>query len=306
MKAMKKDFFDDTFLARWMDGTLTKEEAIQFEKEPEYSKYVQIKKASNQLSFSDYDVNNAFDTFRSKHFTKKTSKVIPLYKYLGAIAATAILLFGFLFFYNSPNNYKTEIANTETILLPDGSEMQLQANSLAKVAKNWEKDRSLNLQGEAFFKVKKGEKFSVNTSLGKVQVLGTQFSVTNYNENLFTVKCFEGKVRVITPEKTLILTKGNAYQWTNTNSITWKFNETKPSWISKSEITFNKVPLYLVAQSLENHYSIKIINSENIPVSNLFTGNYTTTDLNTALYTIFSTAGLKYKISKSNEVHILR
>jgi len=306
MKAMKNDFFDDTFLARWMDSTLTKEELTLFKKHPEYLKYVQIKQVSNQLSFSDYNVDNAFEKFKAKKTAKKKTIVIPMYKYIGAIAATVILLFGIFTFYNSPNNYKTGVASTETILLPDGSEVLLHSNSLVKVNKNWGKDRSLELQGQAFFKVKKGKKFSVHTSLGKVQVLGTQFSVTNYNKDLFTVKCFEGKVRVTTPEKTLILTKGDAYQWTGSNNITWTFDQTAPSWISKHLVTFNKVPLSVVALSLENHYSIKIINPENIPSSNLFTGNYTTKDLDTALYTIFSTVGLKYEFSKPNEVRILR
>jgi len=303
---MEEDFFDDTFLARWFANDLTSEELVRFKKHPEYSKYAQIKKTSNKLSFSEYNVDNAFNTLKEKRASKKETKVIPLYRYIGAIAAAVALLFGFLFFFNTDTTYSTEIAATENILLPDESEMKLHANSLAKVNKNWDKNRSLKLQGEAFFKVKKGKKFSVLTNLGTVEVLGTQFSVNTFNESLFTVKCFEGKVRVTTPQKTLILMPGDAFQLSNKNSSTWKFSQSEPTWISNSEVTFNKVALPLVVKSLTNHYSLKIINPQDIPEANLFTGNYTTKDLKTALYTIFSTSGLKYELSTTNEVRILR
>jgi transmembrane sensor len=43
---------------------------------------------------------------------------------------------------------------------------------------DWSKERTLSLEGEAFFEVQKGSKFSVVTSDGIVEVLGTSFDVT--------------------------------------------------------------------------------------------------------------------------------
>lgn len=306
MKAMEEDFFDDTFLARWAANELTEEELARFKKHLEYSKYSHIKKTSDRLSFSEYNVDNAFNLLKEKRSTKQETKVISLYKYVGAIAAAVALLFGFLFFFNNATTYQTEVASIEDILLPDGSEMKLHANSKASVSKNWDKNRSLELRGEAFFKVKKGKKFSVQTDLGTVQVLGTQFSVNTFTKNLFTVKCFEGKVRVTTPQKTLILMPGDAFQLIGKESTIWKFNQLRPTWLTNAEVSFNKVPLPTVIKSLANHYSLKIVNPQDIPEESLFTGNYTTKNLKTALYTIFSTSGLKYELSKTNEVRILR
>jgi len=304
---MGEDFFDDTFLARWLANDLTSEELANFEAHPEYSKYLHLKKTSDRLSFSEYNVDSAFASLKEKYSIKKETKIIPLYRYIGVIAAATVLLFGFIFFINnSSTTYKTKVATIENILLPDGSEMKLHANSVAKVNKNWDKNRSLKLQGEAFFKVKKGKKFSVQTDLGTVQVLGTQFSVNTFTKNLFTVKCFEGKVRVTTPQKTLILMPGNAFQLIGKESSTWKFNQLQPTWVNSTEVTFNKVPLPLVVKSLANYYSLSIVNPQDIPEGSLFTGNYTTEDLKTALYTIFSTSGLRYELSKTNEVRILR
>jgi ferric-dicitrate binding protein FerR (iron transport regulator) len=46
---------------------------------------------------------------------------------------------------------------------------------------------------EAYFQVKKGQTFSVNTTDGVVKVLGTHFNVKQ-RKNYFEVNCFEGLV----------------------------------------------------------------------------------------------------------------
>jgi len=307
MNPMKNDFFDDTFLARWITNSLTLDELTKFKNYPEYQKYLKIKQASEKILFSEYDVDTAFKEVISQQQPKKTPKVISLYKIIGAIAAVGILLFGlFIFKHTKAPHYKTEIAVLEKILLPDGSKMQLHANSTANISKKWDIHRNITLNGEAFFNVKKGKRFSVKTNLGIVEVLGTQFSVNSFNDELFIVKCFQGKVKVSTPQKTLILAAGDAYQWANNRIQKWKFEEKTPLWISKSEISFRNTPLPTVIKSLENHYEIKVINPKNIPQTTLFTGNYTKKDLNLALYTIFSTVGLKYELSNSNKVRIIR
>ncbi len=309
---MEKDFFDDTFLARWLSEELTVKELSDFEKHPEYLQYVRIKQTSDKLRFTSYDVDGAFNKMKVKQDCNKKaktkSKVIPLYRYISVVAASVLLLVGMLFFYNnSKTTYTTNIASTKKIMLPDGSEMELQAHSVAKVAKNWDTNRNLGLEGEAYFKVKKGQKFTVNTDLGAVQVLGTQFSVNILNKSLFTVKCFEGKVRVKTPKNTLILMPGQAYQWVkgSEEDSQWNFSDKQPRWVSSSEVNFNKVPLPLVIESLKNHYNVSFDNQDSIPKEILFTGNFKINSLNSALYTIFSTVGLRYEISDSKVVKVL-
>jgi len=75
------------------------------------------------------------------------------------------------------------------IELPDGSQVQLNANStLYYYPENWsDKDaRQVWLKGEAFFKVEKkalGTKFIVHAGEMKVAVLGTQFNVRSRGED---------------------------------------------------------------------------------------------------------------------------
>jgi ferric-dicitrate binding protein FerR (iron transport regulator) len=51
------------------------------------------------------------------------------------------------------------------------------ASKLSFNEKKWADQRALTLEGEAFFKVQKGQTFSVNTTAGVITVLGTQFNV---------------------------------------------------------------------------------------------------------------------------------
>ena len=60
---------------------------------------------------------------------------------------------------------------------------------------NWDTNRTLELNGEAFFDVEKGNTFTVKTSQGNVSVLGTEFNV-NASVDFFRVSCYEGKVKV--------------------------------------------------------------------------------------------------------------
>ena len=62
-------------------------------------------------------------------------------------------------------------------------------------ASKWGEKRELELKGEAFFDVEKGKRFDVNTELGKISVLGTEFNVLS-RDSIFKVSCYEGLVQV--------------------------------------------------------------------------------------------------------------
>ena len=71
---------------------------------------------------------------------------------------------------------KQQKGEIKTITMPDKSVITLNADSrLSFVEGNWMNNRSVSLEGEAFFDVKKGTKFEVNSEVGKVTVLGYQF-----------------------------------------------------------------------------------------------------------------------------------
>jgi ferric-dicitrate binding protein FerR (iron transport regulator) len=93
--------------------------------------------------------------------------------------------------------YRTGIGQRSTILLPDSTEITLNhTSSLTVVSRNGTQGRQTLLEGEAFFRVRKnGTPFVVQTALGSVRVLGTEFNIRVRN-TLMEVAVVGGRVRV--------------------------------------------------------------------------------------------------------------
>ena len=105
-----------------------------------------------------------------------------------AVAAMLFLSFGMTLFTQKDNilykNYQTAYGETQTINLPDGSRVTLNANSMLRLKRfGFESApvREVFLEGEAEFSVKHkfdNQRFIVKTSQKlEVEVLGTEFSV---------------------------------------------------------------------------------------------------------------------------------
>ena len=120
----------------------------------------------------------------------------------------------------------------------------------------------MNLDGEAFFKVAKGEVFDVITKEGTVTVVGTQFNVKQ-RSNYFEVECYEGIVKVIANNTTKELLAGDTFRLYE-NDVT--FNTTSyqlPQW-AKDVSDFKSVPFSEVISELERQYNISVTyNTEN-------------------------------------------
>ena len=124
-------------------------------------------------------------------------------KYAAAACLLLVIsLYGLNFISNSNQKnieYVAGNAEWKRIELPDGSIVELNANSQLSVLENWDegRDRKVWLRGEAFFKVKKkpstNAKFVVQTKDLQVEVLGTSFNVNTRTQK---TKVFleEGKV----------------------------------------------------------------------------------------------------------------
>lgn len=297
--------FDDTFLARWIAGEATPEEEATFKSHPDYNKYQHIQKASDALSFTTFNEDKGFEQLKTKLATSKT-KIIPLYSWVASIAACAVIAVGFLFFNSQSTTYSSAIAQQNQVSLPDGSMMILNASAEAKInTKTWNQNREVFLNGEAFFKVKKGSKFTVKTDLGSIEVLGTEFTVNTVNKDLITVKCFEGKVKVVSDAGEALLTKGMAFQYHKNRMEEWLFEAISPNWLTAKETSLHKVPVAQVITLLKRQYNLKIQQQERIDKELLFTGNFSNTDLNKALYSVFVTLGVNYELIAKDEIRIL-
>jgi ferric-dicitrate binding protein FerR (iron transport regulator) len=302
---MLDDKKDDIFLSRWISGKLSEEELREFKSHPEYEYYVKIMAGADALNLKDYDVEKELSALKSKSsYTakEKSNSVIKLWSYIAVAASIAIILGIFLF--NPNESFSTNFGEQLSVTLPDGSEMILNARSLASFdQENWKKNRMVTLEGEAFFKVKKGSKFTVTTKNGEVSVLGTQFNVQSQN-SFFEVTCYEGKVSVTNKENKKILTVGKGYRnLENTESESWVFDIKEPSWLSNTS-SFRSIPIKYVFKELEEQYDLKIKTTE-INLETIYTGTFPNNDKEVALRTVFSTLGMKYRISKDSKTVVL-
>lgn len=121
-----------------------------------------------------------------------------------AAATIALLLAAGLWYFSPTANLvtiTTAFAEQQRLTLPDGSTVELNANSSISFQESWENDekRIVWLTGEAFFHVTKkqetGQKFCVLTDDLTVEVLGTSFNVNTHHEE---TKVFleEGQVKL--------------------------------------------------------------------------------------------------------------
>lgn len=286
-------------LLKWLNRETSDDNLAPLKETEGFKTIEKIAHYSSQIETPKVDVAKALENLKLKtQHTAKKGKVIQFnFKNLSKYAAAVVLLFTtsyFLLFNNNPA-FKTALAQTKSFNLPDNSEVVLNANSeISYVKKEWGKKRNLTLKGEAYFKVKKGKKFTVNTRLGKVTVLGTQFNVKE-RENYFEVKTYEGLVRVAYKDTLVLLPKGSLFKVINgvVNAAN-AFDIYEKSWLQK-ESNFKSTSLDFVLAEIENQFDYKI-ETTNIDLDVLYTGGFTHTDINIALQSITIPLQLSYKI----------
>ena len=291
----------ENYLAKWWSGELSEQELREFEASEAYASFQKLKEASSGLQAPDFDVDQALLRFKEEHMAK-SPKVItlnPFRKFLKVAAVIAILLTGSYFYINSLNEkVTTGFAERSEVILPDNSELFLNADSrISYSEKNWDNQRNIKLDGEAFFKVAKGKKFTVSTEQGTVTVLGTQFNVEN-RKGIFEVTCYEGLVSVTHNGKEIKLPAGNSYVVINGKQVTGTPKGTQPSWMN-NESSFESIPLKYVFAELERQFDVQV-NTENINTDLLFTGSFNNTDLNMALKSISTPSQTRYKVEGDN------
>ncbi|MDR2914959.1 MAG: FecR domain-containing protein [Tannerella sp.] len=204
---------------------------------------------------------------------RQASRILP-YKKIIRIAAVLIPLFiftGGYFLYHSGSSSMIEIStaygNERHILLPDSSEIWLNAGSTVKYPRKFkEEQRLIFLDGEAYFSVRKntGKPFIVETKQLTVKVLGTQFNVKAYtgDEKVITTLT-SGKVQVTTgtsgsqvlkPNEQLIYNKK-----TNNFSITEIPADETSGWLA-GQLIFSNTSFDEIIQTLERRFDVTIEN----------------------------------------------
>lgn len=297
---MDENYANEDFLARWIAGALTPEEQAGFEASDVHKQLMAIDNAASSLNGPDIDVEKALALVTEKNQNVQKEPTVRRLWWVAAAASIALLFAGYTYFFGY-KTYSTGFGEKETVLLADGSLIELNANSKLSYKRfGWEEDRIVDFEGEAFFDVQPGGDFKVRTSKGTVSVLGTQFNIRDRKD--FKVQCYEGAI-VFTP-----LTKSNPTELSQGMMLEIKegqIQETKfsgdaPDW-KKGYSSFVEQPFSTVLEELSVQFPVTFeLNS--VQTDRLFTGRFSHNNLESALKTTMEPMGIKYHISADKRI----
>lgn len=288
-------------IKKWLDNELTPQESEAFKQLEDYEDLVKLSHAIKHFKAEDFNTDLELEHLKNKQKNKSENNWI---KPLLRIAAILVVCFGAYYYTTTlDTNIDTLVAQKNTIELPDNSIVTVNAlSSIDFNEKKWKKNRTVNLDGEAYFKVTKGEKFSVKTNSGTITVLGTQFNVKD-REHLFEVVCYEGSVRVDYNSESVILKPGNSFLVIDgVKNETENTTKTNPSWIN-NESAFKSIPYAQVIAEFERQYNVTF-NVTDIDTKQLFTGSFAHNNIDVAIKAITLPLNLTY--SKNNNTISLK
>jgi ferric-dicitrate binding protein FerR (iron transport regulator) len=271
-----EDFLQDSFFLQWMQG---QNQAVEFwedwlENHPE--KKEEVQKARYLFSELTFEENEIEDTEREQLWSKISAETIdsdrtlshkikPNWARVAAYAAMlAILVIAAIYFWPSSSmELQTQMAEIDKVRLPDRSTVVLNADTRLTYNET-EKLRGLSLNGEAFFDVKEGKTFKVESEHGVVTVLGTSFNIYD-RQNQYEVVCISGSVKVELKQNGLYtLTKGeyvrlNAMGELETNDDSGQLIESKAvlAW-RQGEFFFENAQLIDVMEEVERQFDVEI------------------------------------------------
>ncbi|MCF8307467.1 MAG: DUF4974 domain-containing protein [Bacteroidales bacterium] len=249
-----------------------------------------------------------------------------LYKWY-SVAATIILLAGIgiliftdaLPFGDEPVTkivQRTGKAQQLHLKLSDGTELWLNGESELTYPESFTglDTRSVNLTGEAFFKVKasKSQPFVVNTGNMKVEATGTAFNVMDYqDEPIARTVLMEGKVDITNPErhpsrdfKTSLTNNQMLTYHTEDKTFSKKFvNARQHSSWREGKLIFDNAPLMEVILRLEHWYGIDFHVNENLKKSNRYTMKLENDSIQEVLRILKMTTPMGYKID-GNDIYL--
>jgi transmembrane sensor len=225
----------------------------------------------------------------SKLLTRNRNKVIPLQWIVGAAATIIILIIGGIYLFNIENNieqYNTIIVPAGqriNLILSDNTNLWLNANTEFRYPTEFsKKNRTVYLDGEAYFEVSKDENkpFIVKTSKGDVHVTGTSFNVEAYSKfDNFVTSLFEGGVDIYIKDNKSVTLFPNELGILENNQFLIKNITDNDHYLWKDGlISFRNKGIEEILISLEKYFDIEIqINTSNLP-QHTYTGKFRHSD----------------------------
>ena len=297
----------EDLIRKWLDDELNPEELKAFQELEDFEELTTLSNSLMRFKAPQYktsdELSNVLSKIKSSNSKQTTLWLRPVLR----IAAVIAIMFSVYYFTTTlDTNIETLAAQKTLIELPDNSAVSLNASSSLTYNKSsWNKERDVNLDGEAFFKVAKGSTFNVNTTDGVVTVLGTEFNVKQ-RDNYFEVVCYEGSVQVTQNNSDIVILKpGDSFLKINGKLIA-REKETllQPSWMN-NESSFKSMPFSYVIREFERQYNVTIT-PQSIDLEQLFTGSFSHENIEMALKSITLPLNVKYNFKNKATIEFTR
>ena len=214
---------------------------------------------------------NSFSKIKSDIKARRTRAIL---RWGSAAAAVVLLVVGWLALRPAPKPsgdaeqmlciVETGFREKTKVILPDSTQVWL--NSASRISYNKDflaGDRVVDLQGEAFFDVKKypGRGFTVNLGGQQIKVLGTKFNVSSYRkEELCEVSLMEGSIEFLTPGANVEMTPGEILILNTLSNEMEKIRgdvRKDISWMS-GKLDYTKITLGRLLGRLSSIYGVDI------------------------------------------------
>lgn len=318
------DYIDDESFVRWAKGLAQVDDfdwTSFLEKNEEQNhiaeeakllvQHLKFKKSEAPTSSKSkvWDaIQEAVDTPEKTAVVKELKpKRFSLYRRIamGAAACIAVVFVAISVMNNfNTSTVETSFAEAKTFLLPDQSNVKLNSKSAVEFnSKKWDKERIVQLEGEAFFRVKKGSKFTVETDNGTVEVLGTSFNVFS-RDNILTVLCETGKVQVRSGKISKTLLPNQSVRIEN-EEISFEENiaesNKRSSWM-KGVYQYTNQDLEIVLNDLERELNVEF-EMDNSLKEKKFTGSFDVRNKEESITEVLWPLGLTQK-KEGNKIYI--
>lgn len=167
---------------------------------------------------------------------------------------------------STPTIFSTQKGRSVKMLLPDQTIVWLNANSKLHLAPSYNTtDRRVAIEGEAYFEVSHDRErpFIVTAKSSQIEVLGTQFNVTNYaGDTRVTTTLVEGSVAMASRGNTVTLRKGEqAIALDDENSeiaVRQVKTDAYTSW-KEGYFTFDHERISQILDRIDDWYDIKAV-----------------------------------------------
>jgi transmembrane sensor len=342
MKILNENKINWGLLGKYLSGESNNEETIQIQRWIESSikskiLFKNIQSDWNKINLvknmKKVDVDNAWENLKQR-ILQEEPEVIPmkelkqdtrakLYLYRTLQVAASILIFiGISFgiykiFSDSVISDNTIIKsgfdNTSSIILPDGSKVYLNSNTIIKYPERFGTDsRNIYLKGEAYFDVVNDpdKPFVVKTNNAVIKVLGTSFNInTKTANNNLEVFVEYGNVQLSQKsnnENKILIEPGYIGVLSGNTIIKSKNNDINYLAWKTRYLIFRNTKLGIVAKKIESVYNTSIqFNNKEIADCPL-TATFNNASLDSILNVIEGTFNLEIEdIIKTNRKVII-